>query len=75
MLIAGVEIAPHHIVWLADELFAAGHPGTAATLLHADAKQSIALTALDREALLQLLEELGELRDALLDQDLWRDLV
>lgn len=74
MLIAGVEIAPHHIVSLADELIAAGHPGTAATLLHADAKQSIALTALDREALLQVLEdppeELGELRDALLDQDL-----
>ena len=69
-------MAPYYIVWLADELIAAGYPGTATALLHADADamQSIALTAHDREALLQVLEdppeELGELRDALLDQDL-----
>jgi hypothetical protein len=80
MLIAGIEVAPPHIVWLADELIAAGNPGTAATLLNADADaHSIELTAGDREALLQVLEdppeELVELREALLDQDLWQDLV
>jgi hypothetical protein len=57
MLIAGIEVPPPHIVWLADKLISEGNLGTADALLHADADamHSVALTALDREALLQVL--------------------
>ena len=55
--IAGVEIAPDAVVWVADELVAAGHSATAARLLEAsiDRPETVRLKPKDAEAILKVL--------------------
>ncbi len=57
MKIAGIDIAPATLVWLGDELVAAGHNATAAALLEAGVQnhKSFSLTPEDTDAILQVL--------------------
>ena len=55
--IDGVDIAPDAVVWLADELVAAGHGATAARLLEAsiDRPETVLLKPKDADAILKVL--------------------
>jgi hypothetical protein len=55
--IDGVDIAPDAVVWLADELVAAGHSATAARLLEAsiDRPETVRLKPKDADAILKVL--------------------
>jgi len=55
--IAGIDIAPAVVVWLADERVAAGHRATAAALLEAGvySPETVPLSREDTNAILQVL--------------------
>jgi hypothetical protein len=55
--IDGVDIAPDAVVWLADELVAAGHSATAARLLEASIHrpETVRLKPKDGDAILKVL--------------------
>ena len=77
MLIAGVNVESEDVLWLATELIVRGQNDTAAVLLHADAEGTdIALTIVEREALLGILDDppqrLAQLRAVLLREHVAR---
>jgi hypothetical protein len=55
--IVGIDVAPDAVVWLADELVAAGHSATAAALLEAGVRrpETVPLSSEDKDAILQVL--------------------
>jgi len=70
--IGGADIAPDAVVWLADELVAAGHGATAARLLEASIHRSetVRLKPKDADAILKVLTILPALtnpREALVE--------
>jgi hypothetical protein len=80
MLIAGVELDSDDVLWLATELIVAGHSDTAEAVLHADDEDTdMALTIVERDTLLQILDDspqrLAQLRAALLDEQTWGGLI
>ena len=64
--IAGIDITPEVVVWLADELVAAGHSATAAALLEAGvhSPETVPLSWEDTDAILQVLSTRRALTNA-----------